>query len=410
MHKNRVAIAMAKIIGLRRKLVTMTKRSRVFQTVEVFALSLSIFVILATGTNAAAIDSPSNTNKQSAVANSSTNEKLIEKQNELEQSYQNTLLNASLLPFASECHDVMSPTSRVNSPMDKRLCAAYYDMMNNLHETRSTGYQSIDDVRVTLHEYDNSTLVNNFCSLFPGELPLEDNKRLFEKQLFPGGTPLGTDLKNETVKCNLYCFELVNSDMQLKPICKLISGGYRAIKLVSSSNVDIFKTNNEKKEKVDSSVIQPLNTHAEPETVKKENAKSVEPIHINAEPPPIHHPVPSVVSSTKPVANSHKPITPNKAVPVERVEQAEVPKKILETPKINTKIEETPQIQTEEEKPEKPQISKIDVVPKENPAKAAIQNKVDSDEYLPANNNDDENDYGKCSIAAAQNSFVLDFH
>lgn len=155
----------------------------------------------------------------------------------LRAKYQNTLLNESTLPFLSNCRFVYTTTSAPlltgqpsAVPQPNLLCLVYFDMVHNLGKSGYNDYQTAISVNDTLKAYDNKTLVDNFCDLFHGELPTETEFRAFETKLMPNIKGSWEILKDRST-CSLFCYELDSKTFQthIRPVCKLISGGYRVL-------------------------------------------------------------------------------------------------------------------------------------------------------------------------------------
>lgn len=167
---------------------------------------------------------------------------LKESLNDLRSKYQHTLLNETILPFLNNCsivHMVTSPpsTTTQTSSVPKRpdgnlLCLVYFDMVNNLAKSGFSDYQTAQSIFDTLEAYNKESIIGNFCNLFAGEIPSEAEKRPYETRIASGNMSSGQMLKSSHA-CNLLCFEFNAETYQarIKPICKMISGGYRALNL-----------------------------------------------------------------------------------------------------------------------------------------------------------------------------------
>lgn len=169
----------------------------------------------------------------------STQNNLHENLMQLNRKYQNTLTNKTLLPFVSDCTFVYnitsSPTATQSTPSVKQsrenlLCLVYFDMVNNLGKSGFNDYQTEASVIDTLTVYDNDTLVSHFCNLFGAEIPMDEDKRPFETTLMPKRDSWKV-LQNRDA-CNQFCMYLDDNTFvtRIKPVCKLVSGGYRSWK------------------------------------------------------------------------------------------------------------------------------------------------------------------------------------
>lgn len=172
-------------------------------------------------------DSPHN-----ATKNNSAESNLLDKYNQFVKKYAHTLMNSTFLPFVGDCSAVMVSSKPVSQlkVKDRFLCLTYFDMIYNLAATNDENYTLADRVNTSLSDYDNATLVNNFCDFFGGELPTEDAKRPFvTTMLATQSTWINATQTHES--CKLLCYYLDEPITQrILPICKLISGGYRLIK------------------------------------------------------------------------------------------------------------------------------------------------------------------------------------
>lgn len=191
------------------------------------------------------------TNLQTAKAiqlNSNTNQSIDLKVclNEMRSKYTPTLLNETIVPFLNNCTFVYAqitspalthstlPSTATSSillkPGDENLlCLIYYDMMYNLGRSGFNDYQIESNVIDTLKSYDNDTITTNFCTLFDAEIPTEAAERPFETKLSPNNKTSSDIFKNAHT-CSVLCYEVdENYASKIKPVCKLISGGYRAL-------------------------------------------------------------------------------------------------------------------------------------------------------------------------------------
>lgn len=158
---------------------------------------------------------------------------------QLSRQYQNTLVNSTLLPFLNNCSFVynitssstISQSSAIKQSKENLLCVMYFDMVYNLGKSGFTDYQIEANVIDTLKVYDNATLISNFCNLFGGEIPTEEDKRPFETAIM--SKAVSSKVLNDLSACNLLCLQWddIQYQTRIMPVCKLISGGYRSWKL-----------------------------------------------------------------------------------------------------------------------------------------------------------------------------------
>lgn len=190
--------------------------------------------------NVSAVSSAADS-QHNATKDNSAESNLLGKYNQFEKIYAHTLMNSALLPFVSDCKGVMEASEPVSQLelKDRFLCMAYFDMMYNLVATHDKIYTLADKVNTSLSDYDNATLVKNFCDYFGGELPTEDAKRPFvTSMLATKSTWIRATQTHEN--CKLLCYYLDDLFAQrIRPICKLISGGYRLIKKNSAEPISV---------------------------------------------------------------------------------------------------------------------------------------------------------------------------
>lgn len=167
---------------------------------------------------------------------------LSDKYNEFEKMYGPTLMNSTLLPFVDDCKNEISKSVLKLKAKERFLCFIYFDMINNLIHSANPDFTQTENVKKSLNDYDNEKLVTNFCTFFGGELPTEDDKRPFIREMLANQSNEWLIAVEKPEKCNLLCYDIDDpKTVRIKPICKLISGGYRLInnkQLQSASNVD----------------------------------------------------------------------------------------------------------------------------------------------------------------------------
>lgn len=197
------------------------------------AILLAIVATIFAEVNAANIPSTdinnSNNKSASAIASvsniSNVDNVLAEKVNQFKLKYNATLLNSSFLSFVNDCIDVVSAAKKAE--VDQQLCLLYFDMIYNLNEKCPNELKNQDSVTKILIEYDNETITNQFCSQFPNELKVEVTVQPFAQSR-------GLDATKYMKNANFCVFKCVEqNEMSIKPLCKLISGGYRLIHLQS---------------------------------------------------------------------------------------------------------------------------------------------------------------------------------
>lgn len=200
-------------------------------------LSILTLTVLAIAIEVDTLNVPSN---QSTINNGSENQHIWTSQNngtpssiqdkykQFEQKYAQTLMNSSFLPFVDECKAVMVRPKPVAQQKVKFLCLTYFDMLNNLIVHAVEDFMLADNVNATLKEYDNATLVNNFCMLFGGELSTNNDPQPFVSGMLENSWINAT---KSPEKCKMLCNDLADPNtIQITPICKLISAGYRLIR------------------------------------------------------------------------------------------------------------------------------------------------------------------------------------
>lgn len=171
-------------------------------------------------------------NQNNATENISAESSLFEKYNRFNKKYARTLMNSMFLPFVDSCNTVMKKSQPVYhlKAKDRFLCLTYFDMINNLMVNANEDFMLVDKVNISLIDYDNTTLVDNFCEFFGGELPIENVNRQFLETMLVNPSAWMNAIKTPD-KCRLYCYDSENPIIvRILPICKLISGGYRLIK------------------------------------------------------------------------------------------------------------------------------------------------------------------------------------
>lgn len=236
--------------------------------------------------------------------------------------YTQTLLNETNLPFLKNCTFVYTttspPSTQSSSPSiaatpsntlkpgdENLLCLVYYDMVYNLGKSGFTDYQIESDVIDTLKSYDNDTIATNFCQLFNGEIPTEAGDRPFETKLSPNKRTSSEIFKNEHT-CSLLCCEAdENFVLKIKPVCKLISGGYRALHRHLIDHDEVPETNAQKPK-----ITKPVDSQLQ--AVKIDVVKQVVPVVL---PIPVE-PAKKESSPVKPVPIAPVPVAPLPVGPV----------------------------------------------------------------------------------------------
>lgn len=181
--------------------------------------------------------------QHNATKDNSAESNLLDKYNQFQKIYAHTLMNSAFLPFVSDCKAVMVPSEPVSQlkVKDRFLCLTYFDMMYNLVATHDKIYTLADRVNTSLSDYDNATLVKNFCDYFGGELPTEDAKRPFVTTMLATRSNWIRAIRTDD-NCKLLCHDLDEVIvLRIRPICKLISGGYRLIKKNSAEPISVTK-------------------------------------------------------------------------------------------------------------------------------------------------------------------------
>lgn len=226
---------------------------------RIFAWTCTILVInlslLASSANAASIGE-SLRDLFSSSTTKPTPSALTEKHNRLQDEFKETLMNTTFLPFISECNNAFVKREKDAELNITLLCPSYFDLIEDLRENKILDYNKPDAILATLRDYDNASLVNNFCTFFGGELPTEVKRRPFVHEFL-------IDEENLLTKqhiCRDVCFIHIESekktDEKIQPICKLISGGYRLLTkktqlgevTVSPSEIQSKKDEKEKKQ------------------------------------------------------------------------------------------------------------------------------------------------------------------
>lgn len=170
------------------------------------------------------------------------------------ETYARTLMNSTFVPFIGGCCAIMeksiSPTQLEEK--DQFMCLTYFDMINCLIVNVDQDFTQLNKVTTSLNDYDNATLVKNFCEFFGGELPTADADRPFVTTMMTNQMDWMNAIRKPD-ECKLICYIVDESaTLRISPICKLISGGYRLIKKhlmdaknpaeVSISEVDPLQT------------------------------------------------------------------------------------------------------------------------------------------------------------------------
>lgn len=209
-------------------------------------LSLMVFAILVEA------NAPNGTQNELTGSNASARQdsassaapSLLDKYNQFQKTYAQTLMNSTFLPFVDGCRAVMVETKPVTplKSKDRFLCLTYFDMLSNLIVNADKEYTLVDKVNASLRDYDNATLVNNFCEFFGGELPTENANRPFVMKMLDNQS-VWMNAAQTPDKCKRLCYELdEQSLLRISSICKLVSGGYRLIKRLSVNGKSAIKT------------------------------------------------------------------------------------------------------------------------------------------------------------------------
>lgn len=154
---------------------------------------------------------------QPSVENGQSNPDLKVLLQKFETKYKATLMSNTYASFVSECI-----TNGNVKPVN--LCSTYFDMIYNIFELR--GFETAEEIERTTRDFDNTSIAEQFCELFPGEVATELVKR-------PFSDALGSKTSNRHEKdiCVQNCVQFAGEETKIKQICKLISGGCRFINL-----------------------------------------------------------------------------------------------------------------------------------------------------------------------------------
>lgn len=245
-------------------------------------LSLAMFAILV---EASALNVPQNVlsarngseSQQNASKTISTASSLSNKYNQFEKKYAQTLMNSKFLPFVGDCMAVIGESKPVTQLKlkDRFLCLTYFDMMNNLIANADEDFTLADKVTASLGDYDNATLVKNFCEFFGGELPTEDANRPFVMKLMDNQS-VWMNATREPETCKQLCYYLDGPiTLRISPICKLVSGGYR---LIRKHSVDGKTAMKDGTLPIDSTKMQSKSSQNISAKVAGEQVKAVSPI------------------------------------------------------------------------------------------------------------------------------------
>lgn len=121
------------------------------------------------------------------------------------------LLNKTALPFLQECTKAKGST--------KIVCAGYGEMLSHLNNSKDDNFLiEFDDVAKILREHDNES-INEFCETLSKQITNFSNySKTFEKF-------------HKSSTCPVFCGDVddANDEITIKPMCKLISSGYKYI-------------------------------------------------------------------------------------------------------------------------------------------------------------------------------------
>lgn len=187
-------------------------------------------------------------NNSSDAPHIATESNLTSRYKQFEETYAQTLMNSSFLPFIAGCSAIMKKSISASQleEKDQFLCLTYFDMINHLIVNLDQDFIQLNKVNTSLNDYDNATLVKNFCEFFGGELPTVDVDRPFVTKMMANQINWTNAMKIPD-NCKIICYFLDEfAEFRISPICKLISGGYRLIKKHSMdaknpSEVDVLE-------------------------------------------------------------------------------------------------------------------------------------------------------------------------
>lgn len=194
---------------------------------KVMAILFTIIFLIVANTNGNSIPNHVSNDKQPILVNSSLTN-LIEKLNQFKKTYNSTLMNSTLLPFVGMCVNIVSttkPALQLYDKQDELLCLSYFDMMNNLIGSGNHEYESPENVIKSLTEFDKDSFKKEFCKLFVGTLPTEN-----EKLPYQNAFNQSIEILKSTKNCEQSCITRdKNDDEVIRTTCKLIAGGYHLI-------------------------------------------------------------------------------------------------------------------------------------------------------------------------------------
>ncbi|XP_037030294.1 trans-Golgi network integral membrane protein 2-like [Bradysia coprophila] len=129
--------------------------------------------------------------------------------------YRDTLLNATVVPFVTEC----SSTDKLK-PQQEMLCGSYFEMIEKLDRSNVKGLTTVDEFTKAMNA-SNQTQIAEFCVTFPGYVPNNPNEYPYSHMLYDRLPTL----------CPVFCVD--DNLVMVKPICQVSAIGFQL------SNVDI---------------------------------------------------------------------------------------------------------------------------------------------------------------------------
>ncbi|KAG4074315.1 hypothetical protein HA402_008724 [Bradysia odoriphaga] len=129
--------------------------------------------------------------------------------------YRDTLLNATVVPFVTECSTIDKL-----KPQQKMLCGSYFEMIEKLDRSNVKGLTTVDEFTKAINAY-NRTKIAEFCVTFPGYVPNDPAEYPYSHSLYDRLPTL----------CQTFCID--DDLVMVKPICQVSAIGFQL------SNVDI---------------------------------------------------------------------------------------------------------------------------------------------------------------------------
>lgn len=126
----------------------------------------------------------------------------------------NRLLSPDFLPFLNEC----------NTPdADLELCTMYYDTVYNIYQFKPNADEIKAEILAASQKLD--TMTDSFCELFPGEVSVA-----IDQHPFSSINNINITWIQRKSVCTLRCMQLIPpAAVEIKPVCKFISGGCKWI-------------------------------------------------------------------------------------------------------------------------------------------------------------------------------------